>query len=197
MLKYCRVVRNVKGPVPKTGRSAPASPCTGQIAHFWASPGIRDPQAQAPPRGCGEPAVLSKLRGRQPKETAVPEPFLTIDPTSATPPFEQIRTKVIDAVRAGRLEPGTRLPTVRGLADELGLATNTVARAYRELERDDVIQTRGRFGSFIAANGDAAHRHAQAAATAFADRIEKLGIDPAEALALVTRALEREPHANP
>lgn len=123
------------------------------------------------------------------------ESFLTIDPSTATPPFEQIRTQVIEAVRAGRLTPGTRLPTVRGLADELGLATNTVARAYRELERDDVIETRGRFGSFIAANGDSAHRHAQTAAIAYADRIEQLGIDPAEAIRLVSLALERGPRA--
>jgi len=120
----------------------------------------------------------------------MPASFVLIDPASATPPFEQIRTQILAAVQSGAMAPGTRLPTVRALATDLGLATNTVARAYRELERDDIIETRGRMGSFIAANGDAAHRHAQEAATAFAVRIDKLGIDPAEALDLVTRSLD-------
>ncbi|WP_231556410.1 GntR family transcriptional regulator [Cryobacterium sp. MLB-32] len=119
----------------------------------------------------------------------MPESIVSIDSTAAAPPFEQIRTQIIESVRSGALPPGTRLPTVRALATQLGIATNTVARAYRELERDDLIETRGRMGSFIAANGDAAHRHAQEAAIAFAARIEKLGIDPDEALGLVTQSL--------
>jgi DNA-binding transcriptional regulator YhcF (GntR family) len=121
----------------------------------------------------------------------VPTSFLAIDSQSSTPPFEQLRSQVIAAVRSGELAHDTRLPTVRALAAELGLATNTVARAYRELERDSVIETRGRFGSFIAPNGDAAGRHAQAAADSFAARIEQLGVSPAEALTLVTDALNR------
>ncbi|WP_104082255.1 GntR family transcriptional regulator [Cryobacterium sp. Y11] len=122
----------------------------------------------------------------------MPASFLVIDSQSSTPPFEQLRSQVIAAVRSGRLAHDTRLPTVRALAAELGLATNTVARAYRELERDSVIETRGRFGSFIASDGDASERHAQAAADSFAARMNQLGVSPAEALALVTEALERD-----
>lgn len=120
----------------------------------------------------------------------MPASFILIDSAAAMPPFEQIRSQIIAAVITGQMAPGTRLPTVRALATDLGLATNTVARAYRELERDDVIETRGRMGSFVAANGDAAHRHAQEAAAAFAARINKLGIDHAEALSLVARSLD-------
>jgi len=80
---------------------------------------------------------------------------------------------------------------VRSLAAELGLATNTVARAYRELERDSVIETRGRFGSFVAPGDDAAEHHAQVAAAAFAARIEQLGVSPEAALTLVAAALHR------
>lgn len=116
---------------------------------------------------------------------------LAVDPVSPTPPFEQLRVQIIEAVRSGRLSAGTRLPPVRTLAGELGLATNTVARAYRALERDEVIETRGRNGSFVAATGDATHRQAQLAAIAFADRISRLGVDPAEALALAAAALDR------
>lgn len=114
----------------------------------------------------------------------------SIDTTSAIPPFEQLRVHVIDAVREGSLVPGTRLTTVRKLADELGLAANTVARAYRELERDDVIETRGRLGSFIAATGDATHKQAQLAASVFADRMRQLGIPTDDALSIVTSALD-------
>lgn len=118
--------------------------------------------------------------------------MLAIDPDSATPPYEQLRVQVIGAVRSGKLVPGTRLPTVRKLADELGLAANTVARAYRELESDEVIETRGRHGSFIAATGDATHRQMQLAATVYAERANQLGIDRAEALRLVTAALRAD-----
>jgi len=115
--------------------------------------------------------------------------MLTIDPGSATPPYEQVRAQVIEAVRSGALVPGTRLPTVRALADKLGLAANTVARAYRELEHDEVIVTRGRNGSFVAETGDATHRQAQQAAAAYADRIAQLHIPADEALAIVSAAL--------
>lgn len=117
--------------------------------------------------------------------------FLVIDAESSTPPFEQVRTQVIEAVRSGALAPGTRLPTVRALAQQLGLAANTVARAYRELEAAAVIETRGRNGSFIAATGDANHRQAQDAAIAYVDGIRRLGLPPEEAIALVREALSR------
>ena len=112
-----------------------------------------------------------------------------IDATSSTPPFEQLRMQVIEFARTGDLVPGDKLPTVRRLAEELGLAANTVARAYRELERDEVIETRGRNGSFIAASGDAGQQQAQLAAVAYADRVKTLGLAPDEALSIVSAAL--------
>ncbi|MCS5717500.1 GntR family transcriptional regulator [Herbiconiux sp. CPCC 205763] len=97
--------------------------------------------------------------------------------------------RIRDAVASGELAAGVRLPTVRALAAELGLAVNTVARSYRELETDALIETRGRLGSFVAATGSPAHRELQAAARAFADRAESLGVDPTEALDLARAAL--------
>lgn len=75
--------------------------------------------------------------------------WLRVDVKAGKPLFDQLRTQVIDGVRAGALPPGTRLPTVRDLAGQLGVAANTVARAYRELESAAIVETRGRFGTFI------------------------------------------------
>ncbi|MCU1445926.1 GntR family transcriptional regulator [Cryobacterium sp.] len=114
---------------------------------------------------------------------------LAVDAMSATPPYEQIRMQVIDAVRSGALIPGDKLPTVRRLAEDLRLAPNTVARSYRALEQDEVIETRGRLGSFVAATGDAPHRQVQLAAVAYSDRARSWGVAPEEALAIVRAAL--------
>jgi len=75
-----------------------------------------------------------------------------IDLTSPVPPFDQVRAQIAGRVAAGRLPAGARLPTVRQLAAELGLATNTVAKAYRRLETDDVIDTQGRRGTFVSSS---------------------------------------------
>jgi DNA-binding transcriptional regulator YhcF (GntR family) len=114
--------------------------------------------------------------------------ILVIDPDSAVAPYEQLRAQIQAAVRAGQLRPGTRLPTVRRLADDLGIAPNTVARSYRELERDGIIQTHGRNGSVIAVPAD--DTPAEDAAREYARRALELGLAPADALALVRRALD-------
>ena len=61
-------------------------------------------------------------------------PTLRIDVGSSVPPFEQIRGQVAGLIASGALSPGDRLPTVRDLASDLGVAVGTVQRAYRELE---------------------------------------------------------------
>ena len=115
--------------------------------------------------------------------------MISIDSRSATPPFEQLRVQLIEQVKSGELAAGTRLPTVRKLAEDLGLAPNTVARAYRELEADGFIETRGRNGSFVSAQGDAAQKQAQEAARAYADRIRSLGIPLSDARRYIDGAL--------
>ncbi|NEA55871.1 GntR family transcriptional regulator [Streptomyces sp. SID13666] len=114
---------------------------------------------------------------------------ITVAADAATAPFEQVREQIADQARTGRLPVGHKLPTVRGLAEELGLAANTVAKAYRALEADGVVETRGRNGTFVAAAGDAAEPAAAAAAAEFAQRAHRLGLDRAAALAAVQEAL--------
>lgn len=76
-------------------------------------------------------------------------PALQVDLLSPTPPYEQVRRQVAAHVSAGTVRPGQRLPTVRELAGRLGLSPNTVARAYRELERDGLVTTRRRVGTVV------------------------------------------------
>jgi DNA-binding transcriptional regulator YhcF (GntR family) len=95
--------------------------------------------------------------------------------------------QIIDGVRDGKLAPGTRLPTVRELAGPVGLAVNTVARAYRELETAGIVETRGRFGTFVA-RADPADAAMATAAHAFVSAAKALGIEKGEALRYVEAA---------
>jgi DNA-binding transcriptional regulator YhcF (GntR family) len=115
---------------------------------------------------------------------------ITVDASSGTPPFEQVRGGIRSQITDGSLAAGFRLPPVRSLADELGLAPNTIARAYRELEAAGFLETRGRAGTFVAATGDPREREGQRAARAFADRMTELGVTPSDALEWARRALE-------
>jgi GntR family transcriptional regulator len=75
---------------------------------------------------------------------------IEIDLTSSVPPYEQVRLQVLAHLSAGRLRPGDRLPTIRALATDLGVAAGTVARAFHELETTGVVTTRRRTGTVVA-----------------------------------------------
>lgn len=117
--------------------------------------------------------------------------WLQVDPTSRTPPFEQIKQAILAAANSGQAAVGTRLPPVRALAGELGIAANTVARAYRELEQAGVVETKGRAGTLITAGGDEARRRVAAAADAFAAVVHAAGLPESDAVAIVRAALRR------
>lgn len=74
---------------------------------------------------------------------------IVINTSDSTPVFAQIIEQIKQAVLSGELRPGAPLPSIRQLANDLELNHNTVAKAYRLLERDSVIQTRGYRGTFI------------------------------------------------
>jgi DNA-binding transcriptional regulator YhcF (GntR family) len=130
--------------------------------------------------------VVTALQGyREP----VSADLITIDDASGQPPFEQVRSQLARQISDRTLAVGTRLPTVRALATELGLAANTVARAYRELEEAGMVETRGRAGTFVSALGDRSRIALRQAAAEYATTVRALGIDPAEALEAVRAAL--------
>ncbi|QWT25267.1 GntR family transcriptional regulator [Subtercola sp. PAMC28395] len=112
-----------------------------------------------------------------------------MDARLTDPVSEQLRVQIIAAVQHGDLVAGTRLPAVRRLAEELSLAANTVAKVYRELERDEFVVTQGRNGTSVAPQGTGPTRQAQLAAAVYAARARELGLSEAEALAIVTATL--------
>ncbi len=120
--------------------------------------------------------------------------ILRVDTESPVPPYEQIRAQVATMVTTGVLRSGIRLPAIRQLAADLGLAAGTVARAYRELEQAGVIATRGRHGTFVLPTRSSTPAPASAGqldrvARAFAIEATQLGVSVAEALAAARRAL--------
>ena len=83
----------------------------------------------------------------------MPPAFFSVDPHGGAPLYQQLTEQIKRAVAVGALSPGERLPTVKGLAHDLKLNPNTVARVYRDLEREGIISTAPGRGSFVSQNG--------------------------------------------
>ena len=115
--------------------------------------------------------------------------MFTVDPESPVTLYEQLRTQIMDKVKSGALIAGTKMPTVRQLATDLGVAPYTVARVYRALEQDGFLDTRGRNGTVVSAGEDTAESKLQLAASEYATRARELGIPAPEALRYVSSAL--------
>jgi DNA-binding transcriptional regulator YhcF (GntR family) len=120
---------------------------------------------------------------------------LVVDTASSTPAWEQLRDQFSRYIVSGQLEPGTRLPAIRQLAGDLGLAPGTVARTYSELEREGLIRTRRPQGSFVS------ERHPTAAAPAllarlaetFAAQAQQLGAGADDAVRALRAAYRASP----
>jgi GntR family transcriptional regulator len=115
---------------------------------------------------------------------------VTVDVLDPTPPYEQLRRQLADLIGAGVLSPGDRLPPVRQLAADLGLANGTVARTYRELEQAGYVRSRRGGGTRVAPTAPSPptpQRALEEAAAAYLDRATTLGIDLADAVATVSR----------
>ena len=117
--------------------------------------------------------------------------LLILDTDSPVPPYEQVRAQLAAGIESARLQPSVRLPTVRKVAADLGLAVNTVAKAYRQLELAGLIETRGRQGTFVAGRPSAKRASAIRVAQEFMKSMRELGIGNAEALAILHREVDR------
>lgn len=103
--------------------------------------------------------------------------------------YEQLRTQIIQQIEGGELIVGAKLPPVRQLATELGVAPYTVARVYRILENDGFVETHGRNGTVISGTKGTAEETLQAAASAYATWATELGVPAAAALQFARSAL--------
>lgn len=117
--------------------------------------------------------------------------IIRIQADSPVPPYAQVRDQIATMVRSGVLPADTRLPAIRHLANDLGVAPNTIARAYRELEQDGLVASRGRNGTTVQAappavadGGD----HVAEAAAQFALEAAHRGLDLDHALDAVRAA---------
>jgi GntR family transcriptional regulator len=122
---------------------------------------------------------------------------IRLEGATAIPRFEQLRAQLSVMVAVGRLEPGHRLPTVRLLAEALDLAPGTVARSYRELEREGIVEGRGRQGTFVVDEPPHSEplrerrERIAAAAARFVFEVRQLGADRDIATRAVTDAFAR------
>ncbi|MCW2534713.1 MAG: GntR family transcriptional regulator [Modestobacter sp.] len=115
---------------------------------------------------------------------------VTVDDGSPTPPYEQIRAQIAALVHTGALAEGDRLPTVRALAADLGVAAGTVARAYTELETDGLVEGRRRFGTIVTGTtGDPAAARLRAAANRLVIAAHSDGLSDEAIVAAVRAAL--------
>ena len=116
--------------------------------------------------------------------------YIEVDPASPVPPFEQLRAQFAAMIASGVLLPGDQLPSIRQLAGDLGLAVNTVARTYRELETLGLVRSRVRHGTTVAAtptNTREIRRRLDEAAKLYARTAKRLGVPAAEAIEALRR----------
>src|SRR5579863_440257 len=78
------------------------------------------------------------------------ETLIAVDPELQTPPYQQIFEQIRAAIERGVLPADAALPTVRQLAGDLGVAPNTVARAYADLQTEGWLVSEGRRGTRVA-----------------------------------------------
>ena len=116
---------------------------------------------------------------------------IEVDTAGPVPPYEQIRLQISGLAATGTLPVGAKLPTIRQLAADLGLAPGTVARAYRELEASGVVVSRVRHGTTIAPTQLPPKSEVRArvadAARAYAVAVRSLGVSRDEAVAAFDR----------
>ena len=99
------------------------------------------------------------------------------NPSLGVPIYLQVVEQVKHAIETGALRPGDQLPGIRPLAEELVINANTVAKAYRELEREGVIELKHGAGAFVAETGrgqQGAAEKFRAAQPLVADTVEQL-----------------------
>jgi GntR family transcriptional regulator len=117
------------------------------------------------------------------------------NPSSGVPVYLQLIEQVKHALDVGALRPGDQLPAIRRVAEDLVINPNTVAKAYRDLERDGLIDLRQGAAAFVAERGDdgriAKMKDAQPVLGAALDRLLTIGVTPDEIRRLFDAEMSR------
>lgn len=122
---------------------------------------------------------------------------VTVDSRSGVPIYQQVIDQIKRSVALGTLVPGEQLPTVKALALTLTVNPNTIARAYRDLEREQIIETSPGRGSFVRGNGvvgEMTRAVADVAAKAVGEAVREarsLGVARPDLECMVERAIAR------
>ena len=115
-----------------------------------------------------------------------------VNPSSGTPIYVQLIEQVKHALATGALRAGEQLPSLRKVAEDLVINSNTVVRAYRELEHAGIIEVRHGAGAFVtesAGGGAKISRKAQAIMQGAIDRLTATGLTEEEIRRLVENEL--------
>ncbi len=115
---------------------------------------------------------------------------LRLDASSSVPKAEQLSGQLVDLIAQGTLSAGTRLPAVRALAGDLGVAPGTVAGVYRALEQEGYLITAGRLGTVVADQQPAATEQSRRAIRSAVLPLLDQGLTPADVLRLVRSVLD-------
>ena len=121
-----------------------------------------------------------------------PLAFITVDTADKTAPYQQVRQQILIAIAKGKLKAGTKLPSVRALAEQLGLAVNTAAKVYKELEAGGAVVTRGRHGTIVQASDDEGSVAVDDAASEFAAVATRWGVSEKVAVQYVKAAFSSQ-----
>jgi GntR family transcriptional regulator len=109
--------------------------------------------------------------------------FFRLNVSSGVPLYVQLMEQIKHAVETGALRPGDQLPTIRALAQELVMNSNTVVRAYRELEHEGIVELRHGLGAFVSSSVSAkgkVMRQAQNIVESAIERLRSLGVTEQE-----------------
>ena len=124
-----------------------------------------------------------------------------IQPGSGIPIYLQLMEQIKHGIDTGALRPGDQLPGLRKLAETLAMNPNTVAKVYRELEHEGIIELRHGAGAFIAERAGASQlanrmKQAQPIIESAVERLLALGLSKDEVRRLVDAALRQGDNQN-
>lgn len=119
---------------------------------------------------------------------------IRLSSTDGVPVYRQIMSQVKYMVASGRLRPGQELPPIRALAERLVINPNTVVKAYNELQREGVVESRHGSGTYVAEAGR--RPSAEAATEALTPKVDSLLADATHLQVPIDRVVKlvRERH---